>query len=267
MKGFVAAIRSSVCLCLLLLGGAFAQVDEECVANAVAMTAPDTASADALSNAVAETLTKSVACEEGASANPDEVGALSVAVALAISEANQIGQQCTADAEAAAEFATATVTDGIANTLLTEAEGDEKVLADAWLTARGPDVAEIIADSPSFLSEDGCLDLTALSMGLPTAVELGEILSDAIGQIVEAIQCGTNLEPSDEECLWADRMFSGKCLESTSEPTPTTPSPSPEPKTRTECRDDFTLCREEEGENCSEEFTTCFQAAVGCRYC
>lgn len=131
--------------------------------------------------------------------------------------------------------------------------GDPAVLADAWLNARGEDIAAIIEKSQENESDsafvDGCIDLDSLAAGLPTAVELGLVLEDAIGQILEAVQCGTNLEPGEEECTWANRKFIGSCISGDTV------------DTRSSCLQKFIDCREEKPMfTCFEERKLCVKA-------
>eukprot|EP00803_Ostreobium_quekettii_P005829 evm.model.scf_128EXC.18 EVM.evm.TU.scf_128EXC.18 scf_128EXC:125915-126733(-) len=269
-NGAGAALRL-VAICVLA-AVASSQDEMECVATAIAATGQGEAAGEALSNAVAETLTEAVICEQGAMAQPGSVGGLSVAVALAISEASEIGQNCSADAEAAAEITSELVTDRVASELLNQVDGDEETLARAWLTARGPDVKAAVQDSPTFLGEDGCLDLEALSNGLPTAVELGVVLSDAVQQIIQAIQCGNNLEVSEEACIWEDRMFKGQCIGAgeagdTGGTVDAPESDSGAATDRVTCLNEFADCRGADGADCSDALRECLEMASECTFC
>ncbi|GMH42669.1 hypothetical protein BSKO_10588 [Bryopsis sp. KO-2023] len=247
-------------LILTFAGKINGQEDQEaCISRALADTDPNNAVGDALSNAVAQAMTQVILCGDE---RPDasSVSGLSIAVALAISESRAAGETCTADAEANAEEVARLVGEnaggGLAAGLTDNLEGDSLVMANAWLDARGQDIVDIIeqaeSTSPSVLSSEGCLDLSALANGLPTAIELGSILEDAIGQILRATQCGTNLEPSEEECTWENRKFKGKCVS-------VDPAAVPPKK---DCNEEFKQCKKSKPSwQCFLERRDCQKAA------
>lgn len=213
------AIKLVLILLAVLATNALSQVDEDCVAEAVAQTTSTTAVAEAVSGTVSQTFTSTVVCGDSVKTDPNSVGGLSFAVAVAISEAEEVEEKCVANAEAQAEagnFTSDFVTGVISDTLLGEVEGDEETLARAWLEAQNTAMQELVKEAQNNdvgkIARDGCVDISALQNGLPTATELGDALADAIGQIFQAVTCGDNLEPSEEPCTWADEKFKGQCL-------------------------------------------------------
>ncbi|GMH35767.1 hypothetical protein BSKO_03635 [Bryopsis sp. KO-2023] len=191
---------------------------DECLATAFAETDPNSATADALSNAFANALSRVVQCDE-TETGPGESSGISVAVAIAISESRVVGQSCSAFVESQADVTSRFLTETLSEVLRDEVEGDSEVLATAWLEARGPDITEAVraAEVESEISafdSNGCLNLVALSGGLPTATDLGEILVDAVNQITRAINCRDNIVESEDPCTWNElqRSFFGRCL-------------------------------------------------------
>lgn len=262
-RDVAAALLHLVALCALL-SGLSAQDEMDCVATATAAAVENQPAEGALSSAVAGTLTDTVICEQGAMAQPGAVGGLSVAVALAISEANEIGQNCSADSGAAANIAAELVTLRVGSAMLAPLDDDAKVLATAWLDARGPDVKAAVQDAPTFLGEDGCLNLASLSDGLPTAVELGVVLSDAVQQVIQALQCGNNLVESDDACIWEDRMFRGRC---TGDEVAAVDPGEGGAANQVTCLNDFSDCQGGGGSGCSETLRECLLTASECPFC
>lgn len=212
------ALLAMVLLSAVALGQEPDDGADECLATAIAETDPNSATADALSNAFANALSRGVQCGE-TNDRPGETSGLSVAVAIAISESRVVGQSCSAFVDAQADVTSRFLTETLSEVILDGVDGDAEVLATAWLEARGPDITEAVRASEvenglSAFDSNGCLNLRALSGGLPTATDLGAILEDAVTQILRAINCGDNVSASREPCTWNEsrRSFFGACL-------------------------------------------------------
>jgi len=207
---------------------------EECVAMARASTNPNMATTDAVANAVAETFSKSVKCdEEKGGLNDTEVPGLSIAIALAISEAEDVAQECTSDADAQANLTAMAVADDIREVLgeATNETTDEDKISQARVDALTRDLEGSIMNETETTMDGEVPGIVPLSV--PTADEVAKMVEEAIQDILLAIQCGEeqNVEPGEEgvqgECIFLNGRFIGDCLkERTPEPPAATGSPS-----------------------------------------
>ncbi|GMH35766.1 hypothetical protein BSKO_03634 [Bryopsis sp. KO-2023] len=208
--------------CCILIGVAAAQAPSEvqaCLDMARGESESTSATAEVLTGAVSMALSTVVLCEEDQLTTSSDVAGLSIAVAISISESRVAAEQCATTPEEQADATGRLVTDAISNTLRNQLDGDSERLADAWLQARGPSLLETVRmaeqqASRQALDSEGCLDFSSLTRGLPTAEDVGNVLGDAIGQILRAVTCGDNVVQTDEVCWWREneKRFYGGCL-------------------------------------------------------
>lgn len=233
---------------------------EDCVSQAMANADPGNAVGEALSNAVASTITQTFSCGQDTGPNPNAVSGLSVALALAISESRSVGENCIAVGDASAEGVTNYVGQSVGNDIVAGFvdgfQGESAMMANAWLESERQGVIDIIQNGERnrgpVLNGQGCLSLPSLANGLPTAVELGVLLDSAIRQILEAVQCGKNYEVADTKCTYSNKIFRGQCLPR---------DQSEQPPAQRDCAREFDECRYAGRKGCFAEKVKCWQAS------
>lgn len=203
---------------LLLVSCAVGQDVGECVANAVSRTDPNNAVGEAMSNAIAQSFSKVIVCEDGTTVQPGDSSSLAIAVSVAISESRGAAQECTANADAQAIEVGENVAGKVGENLVGAAPSEEqKKLSQAWLKKNQGAVAEKVKQgeyasyAPGRTSE-GCIDIRSILGASPTAAEVGATLEKAINEIIAAVTCGDNVENDPDTSCWFDgAMFKGDC--------------------------------------------------------
>lgn len=203
---------------LLLVGYAVGQENGDCVANAMARTDPNNAVGEAVSNAVAQSFSKVIVCEDGSVVQPGDSSSLAIAVSVAISESRGAAQECTASADAQANEVGEKVAGKVAEGLVAGSPSEsEKKLTQAWLNKERGNVAERVkqgelSNNAPARTSSGCLDIRSILGAAPTAADVGATLDKAINEILTAVTCGNNVENNpDTPCAYDGANFSGDC--------------------------------------------------------
>ncbi|GMH37338.1 hypothetical protein BSKO_05211 [Bryopsis sp. KO-2023] len=187
---------TALVLCSFCVRPNLASEESECVAQATAEATELESAAEAVSNAVAATLTKTINCDTGEL--EDGNASLSIALALAISVAREIGQNCTSDADAqaglAGELVGREILVGLDNV---DAEEANSKVFDAGARALGESAADTV-------NED--------DVDIDQAEEIAEQIFEAAREILTALKCdGKNVNPAPGECRFLNQRFIGDC--------------------------------------------------------
>lgn len=195
---------------------------QDCAADAIAQTDPNNAVGNAISNAVAQAFTKVIVCEDGAQTNPEDVSSLAISVAVAISQSRVAGEECTANADAAALEVGDSVAGLVGDGLVNGAPGQpQKDLANAWLKKGEDAVADKVyqgelAYQGGARDASGCLDIASILGSAPTAGQVGMLLNGVINNILTAVTCGTNVDTTPTpggDCKSEGSEFVGDCVD------------------------------------------------------
>lgn len=192
------ALAACVLCALCLRPGLADEASDECVAQASAKAAELSQAAEAVANAVAATLTRTINCETGELDESDTT--LSFALAIAISEVTKGTQDCPAEADAqagVAEFVSNEVQRGLSE--VDSDKADTKVF-DASARALSESVRDTVNES---VPDDES-----------TPDKIARQIFDAAKEILTALSCGgSNVTPGTGLCTFTNGRFVGDCSE------------------------------------------------------
>lgn len=232
---------------------------------------PSNAIGEAISNAIAQAFTTSVACgDPNQNDEGDGYSSLAVSVAVAIASSETAGEECLASADAVAEAVSDMVTEGVAGGLLENTDSKEQTLAEAWLAEESGTISDKIQQAATVRQQSGTCNLVGLQKSLTTASEVGDAMEDAISQILRAVNCGDNFQVDDPEGLVSlppeTSLEDGVLDEAES---------GAEEAEVADCRYDaekrrfFGTCepREKKGPGCNAQFRTCRRSGTANKQC
>ncbi|GMH42517.1 hypothetical protein BSKO_10436 [Bryopsis sp. KO-2023] len=216
-----------------------AQDLDACMARAMAATDPENAISEAVATSVATAVSDVIDCGAGSGPNAEQVSGLAVAFSLAISETRAATENCVAEAIATAEDVPGIVGEAIKMMVkagvLSEVDGAYRTMADAWFAAREWEIMRLV-------------ERRERQRGW---VELASLIGEAVRGILEAVQCGVNLESNEKECSFESGKFVGLCIE----PKATGPQKTPD------CKGDFKNCiRGQDPYHCYYKFIECMRS-------